>query len=1111
MATKSEDTVILLALTPDMTDLDVVHEALVQFCNKKKELDYNDRFNVILFTDKGPQYLDDFTLKPEKVLSFIRQSTSSLSNAPNVAGAIFITSTFVAEVFKKISGKTYRLVVLTDDGSLEIPETHIPFIEDLLDKVKEIPFIMDIIRINCDNPSEDLKLMRLARRTGGDLHEIEILKRKRRKAMEPAEKNPVISMLDRLSKTKEKITKKFKSEDMETNDSNKPKDLFDTLNALAKKKELSFDDDGKMDIDERNELFFESLADIPVVKEEREEHEKCSICFRNVKNLEMVECPSCQVLAHEFCLAIWSKTSNIGIPHVFRCPSCFTLIRMEETLIKRINSIKTPRIEIFDMEDIVLEEYLESIESKHEPQVITVEDALAIPEEEQEGEESIKILDETEGDYEMKDEEELQIIWCPHCGKMTSNEFMNCPQCGQPLDPKKKMAQQQSVERPSEKEMEESIERKEIIKDLTQKADAAFNDGDYPDAINKAERILQLAKNMNDSKLEFKYREMLATSKEKIEKQKILTDYKGKIDYLKQKFEDLIKKDKIIRAEHVIKQFKENYASLLEDPNTPEVKQFLDEAKATLDRRIRELEEEEEEILEGEKIELETPEVPEAPTSKETGIKMPPMDELMTTDSAEGDDDLEKRLMKMQEQIKMIKKAHAKSNELEKEYKFDEAIDLLEKTVKAIEMEELSKYKVELTERKVEIRAAKKATDRLLDEMKVKREQLKKNKEEGNYFAALQDTEKILQVIELTGKEALKEKYEDIKRDLAVRIKKQEDKVKEEREEILQKKKELEEYLQFEYLEKTNPPLLKNLLFSTVKEGLNAESDTLMKHVEQLLKENLTSKSNSIDTTCYFTYGENDLAVSKEDVKIEKTKINKKLEDGKFMEIVSVHGVLASNNPQGREAEELELNAIIPYSHELINVEVDGMDHDYEVIGLRRAGLEIKLESAKLPPNEQIEIRFNVRERAFRTMVAILKDHFKIITIHGDISPLSSDGVYEILMPFKVVKEEAIKMIIIEDILPSEYKHYIIDPKEQEPEAIFTDTFGNHIDWIDASVKNQTYLFQYRLFNFYRFEDVKQEMSRLFKKGLKAIENDDLMKAVDNARKIVNTFEEDVK
>ena len=136
--TRSEDTLIFNALTPDITNMETVYQAIEEFCNIKKKADPSERFNIILFQEDGPNYLEDFTLNPENILIALKSLEPILVKA-NVAGGIFVALTFIIQVFKKISEKCFRLIILTDSGSLKIPKSYIPALQDLIDSVHTFP------------------------------------------------------------------------------------------------------------------------------------------------------------------------------------------------------------------------------------------------------------------------------------------------------------------------------------------------------------------------------------------------------------------------------------------------------------------------------------------------------------------------------------------------------------------------------------------------------------------------------------------------------------------------------------------------------------------------------------------------------------------------------------------------------------------------------------------------------------------------------------------------------------------------------------------------------------------------------------------------------------
>ena len=66
--TRSEDTLILNAFTLGVTFMEPVYNAVEHFCEIKKKIDESSRFNIILFQEDGPNYLEHFTLNPKNIL-----------------------------------------------------------------------------------------------------------------------------------------------------------------------------------------------------------------------------------------------------------------------------------------------------------------------------------------------------------------------------------------------------------------------------------------------------------------------------------------------------------------------------------------------------------------------------------------------------------------------------------------------------------------------------------------------------------------------------------------------------------------------------------------------------------------------------------------------------------------------------------------------------------------------------------------------------------------------------------------------------------------------------------------------------------------------------------
>jgi len=175
MVYRSEDILIIYGLTPGIMDTAPIHKTLTEFCKKKKRMVSSDRFNLIVFLKDGPNYLENFTLNPEHILIALKSLEEDLVKG-NISAGIFLAIKLIIEVFKSISERSFHLIIILDSRSAEIPNDKVPVLKNVIDKVKEMPLVIDIVSINVDNPSEDFKLKKIAGRTGGDLYKIKKVK-----------------------------------------------------------------------------------------------------------------------------------------------------------------------------------------------------------------------------------------------------------------------------------------------------------------------------------------------------------------------------------------------------------------------------------------------------------------------------------------------------------------------------------------------------------------------------------------------------------------------------------------------------------------------------------------------------------------------------------------------------------------------------------------------------------------------------------------------------------------------------------------------------------------------------------------------------------------------
>jgi len=205
------------------------------------------------------------------------------------------------------------------------------------------------------------------------------------------------------------------------------KDLKPLLMELSYKKKITKPVFGKQEIrmiHEENQPFYINLADDP---ERVNEVSTCSICFQQ-DNEGIVRCPSCYTVAHEVCWAQWAETSNIGIPHVYRCHNCFNILKLDKNYIIEVQTGKIPTIaELNKMKKKNVVEYLREIEAQSKPQVVQTEDPFAadiramidVKREE-------PIVPETK----KKKKKTAFISICPNCSKIIIGYKTKCPKCG---------------------------------------------------------------------------------------------------------------------------------------------------------------------------------------------------------------------------------------------------------------------------------------------------------------------------------------------------------------------------------------------------------------------------------------------------------------------------------------------------------------------------------------------------------------------------------------------------------------------------------------------------------------------------------------------------------
>jgi hypothetical protein len=151
----SEDTVVFLAVDSKFTEMDAVAKAVGEFFKTKSALDPTDRFNILYYTTKGPIFVEDFTFKTDFLLKLLSQNLDKIEK-PVIESGMMLVLTFILNIYKLVSGKYFRILVVKDISGPEI--TKDAFVNDFLSQVRPMPVFLDVISIGEQSPENAAKL-----------------------------------------------------------------------------------------------------------------------------------------------------------------------------------------------------------------------------------------------------------------------------------------------------------------------------------------------------------------------------------------------------------------------------------------------------------------------------------------------------------------------------------------------------------------------------------------------------------------------------------------------------------------------------------------------------------------------------------------------------------------------------------------------------------------------------------------------------------------------------------------------------------------------------------------------------------------------------------------
>lgn len=316
-----------------------LEKSISSFLTEKKNKNPKTVFSIFYYKDDDTPFLSEEMQDIKELTTIIQNDWKNRHVAEsNFENGLFYCLSFLAGKAVEAEG-TYRVICISDLPSKKSAE-YAEALMELVEVVKTFPTFIDIIRVGKEDMyPDDVKLRIVSTLTSGGLFYV-----------------------------------------------SGPKDFKVTFMGLAKNKILpDLREEGGQEIDEDKKMYYENLAK-ELVELTETDLKYCMLCSKEVCDFcndpldVLKKCPKCNKSFHECCGALFSWKFNIGLKHIFRCPECGTILKMDETLVHEINGepLEEKILTQEELEDSVKEETwspedLEEKEPKIEKDDLTIE------------------------------------------------------------------------------------------------------------------------------------------------------------------------------------------------------------------------------------------------------------------------------------------------------------------------------------------------------------------------------------------------------------------------------------------------------------------------------------------------------------------------------------------------------------------------------------------------------------------------------------------------------------------------------------------------------------------------------------------------------------------
>lgn len=623
-----------------------------------------------------------------------------------------------------------------------------------------------------------------------------------------------------------------------------------------------------------------------------------------------------------------------------------------------------------------------------------------------------------------------------------------------------------------------------------------FMIGEFKDAKKVAENIIKLAK---EAKLDFIVKEQQdfinQMKKEKAQKDKVSLTMEA-FEKTKNRFEKLLKKDDIITAHKEVNDFKQKYSKFTNLSSLPSVQGLFIKERELWINFMEEQEKIKQELSNFNNKFLKALKSNDfIDAIKILEIAKPQLKDLLDEDIKNKWESHRQKYLKQKENYELcekVDKAIEESLSLKDGFIFEEALLKIDSTGELIKDKELIQCKSRLIETRQDIVAAEIKYNKLYLELAKFKEQFRYNRENNFLFALSRICEKIINISQLIGMEKVEDEHKNSLKEIKNEIDEQESKSRLEQEELMKRSKEVETLIE------TDEKVLPLVEAFSIKDLLGDLSENIKEKLEQistLLIENRVDRKKEIINKVILKTSSEEIVES-----VIAREILVTDENDKNLTYFVRSGL---TNRFEDIIEEAVITDIIPYNYEITNLELNGeILEEFPENILKKDGIELKWEIKNLKPKERIEIKYELQTRVSRTIIFLLEDQLKIIKYHSNLNKLQQEGLYVAKLPFTNSFDIKLDGVIIEDIIPNSYLHFIQEPKNLLPVKFSGFEFGELFRWDIGIMSDETLNFTYKLIDKHQFDDIKSEINNLNNDGLESLNKGDILDALDKYKQI---------